>query len=101
MQANDFLRATTYLDEDWETDVPPTQPIASSTSGGFIPANEAGDSAISGADLPSESEAKCTAEDNGDLISCSVCLEELPKSKLKQHYGCSCILCSDCLTVSL
>jgi hypothetical protein len=35
-----------------------------------------------------------------ELIQCAVCLEDCFKSNLRQHFGCACILCLDCMGVS-
>lgn len=111
-----LLRPSTYLDEDWETDVP-TQTLGpcgslsvSPLGGGFIPASNSemtngGDNTlVADTEMNGETEDACKQDGSNpeceDLISCSVCLEELPKSKLTQHFGCSCILCSECISVS-
>ncbi|XP_021944503.1 uncharacterized protein LOC110842935 isoform X2 [Folsomia candida] len=92
-----MLRPTTYLTEDWENDsTNETTGPSVSTGGGFIPASDSDGTE----DVNVDSENNSCKQENSEyeeLMSCSVCLDDLPKSKLKQHYGCSCILCADCI----
>jgi hypothetical protein len=84
------------LEEDWDNETTTQTLLAPPASGvGFIPSSDGGDGFVTTA----LDESTCKEETQGELISCSVCLEELQKSKLKQHYGCSCILCSECISV--
>jgi len=109
-------RPQTYLDEeDWEPKIGPSLPVIVESSNDepvagisssnkdtptMSPAEAAGCSTEMGS-VAGVVESMTEMEKSGDLIQCTICLDEFTKSELKYHNSssCNCILCDECISV--
>ncbi|CAL8118805.1 unnamed protein product [Orchesella dallaii] len=99
----------TSLHQDWEpedtvcpeilTDVSisTTSTYGAPVGGGAYDAS----SCTFGPSVSSSSDTPAHDNDNFNRVQCNICLEDFQKSDLKQHRGCSCVLCEECLMKSV
>ncbi|ODM93227.1 Ubiquitin carboxyl-terminal hydrolase 11 [Orchesella cincta] len=103
--------ASTSLHEDWETDdtCPQIGTVVSTSNSSTYGDLRApvgggaydGSSCAFGPSVSSSSDTPVQDNDNFNRVQCNICLEDYPKSDLKQHVGCSCVLCEECLMKSV
>jgi len=113
------LRPMTYLEEDWEIADSPSQivqgPLPNPANyleqqssvnyehqtSAEVPDTQEVDIDLRVTENIGDDPVNATMQEGGPADQCcSVCLEDFPKPSLRQHYGCSCLLCVDCMTVS-
>ena len=122
------MSATTYLEEDWDTDEPIVPPLIEMSEGtgtvdtttplsgdfiGPLPCSAtSADPTIShdvsysndnGSEVTSSGEvgdSRGEHDSRGNRIACIICLEEKPAADLRKHKSCGAAICLECLPVN-